>query len=87
MKDGVDVVLSGHEHVYERIQPQHGIYYFTEGNSGELRPGNLRPSAQMIKGFDTDRAFLLIEIAGNEFRFQAISRTGKVVDSGTLTKH
>ena len=87
IKYGVDVVFSGHEHVYERIEPQHGINYFIEGSSGELRAGNLRPSAQMIKGFDTDRAFLLIEIAGNELHFQAISRTGQVVDSGTLTKN
>jgi 3',5'-cyclic AMP phosphodiesterase CpdA len=86
MKYGVNAVLSGHEHVYERIQPQHGIYYFIEGSSGELRFHNLRPSSQMIKGFDTDRAFLLIEIAGDELDFQTISRTGQVVDSGTLSR-
>jgi 3',5'-cyclic AMP phosphodiesterase CpdA len=86
IKYGVNVVLSGHEHVYERIKPQHGIYYFIEGSSGELRFHNLRPSSQMIKGFDTDRAFLLIEIAGDEFRFQTISRTGQVVDSGALPR-
>ena len=86
MKYGVDVVLSGHEHLYERIQPQHGIYYFIEGSSGELRPHNLKPSPQTIKGFDTDQAFMLIEIAGDELRFQAISRTGQVVDSGTVIK-
>ena len=85
MKYGVNVVLSGHEHVYERIQPQHGIYYFIEGSSGELRPHNLRPSAEMIKGFDTDRAFMLVEIAGDQFTFQAISRTGEVVDSGSIS--
>ena len=87
LKYKVNVVLSGHEHLYERIQPQHGIYYFIEGSSGELRPHNLKPSPQMIKGFDTDQAFMLIEISGDELRFQAISRAGQVVDSGTLVKH
>jgi 3',5'-cyclic AMP phosphodiesterase CpdA len=87
MKYGVNLVLSGHEHVYERIQPQHGIYYFVEGSSGELRLHNLRPSSQMVKGFDTDRAFILAEIAGNEFRFRTISRSGQVIDSGTLLNH
>ncbi len=82
----VNVVLSGHEHVYERIKPQQGIYYFIEGSSGELRAGNLRPSAQIGKGFDADQAFLLVEIAGDEFRFRTISRTGDIVDSGTLIK-
>ena len=85
MKYGVNLVLSGHEHFYERIQPQHGIYYFIEGSSGELRPHNIRPSSEMIKGFDTERAFLLIEIAGDKLTFRAISRTGDVVDSGDIS--
>ncbi len=84
-KRGVRMVLSGHEHVYERIKPQNGIYYFVLGNSGELRLHNLRPSVIMAKGFDTDRSFMLVEIAGDDFCFQAISRTGKTVDSGVLS--
>ena len=43
-KYGVNVVFSGHEHVYERIKPQHGIYYFVLGNAGQLRLHNLRSS-------------------------------------------
>jgi 3',5'-cyclic AMP phosphodiesterase CpdA len=84
---GVKVVLSGHEHVYERIKPQNGIHYFVLGNSGKLRPHNLRPSAIMAKGFDTDRSFMLAEIAGDDFYFDTISRTGKAVDSGMLPLH
>jgi hypothetical protein len=86
-KRGVRMVLSGHEHVYERIKPQNGIYYFVLGNSGELRPHNLRPSGIMAKGFDTDRSFMLVEIAGDDFCFQAISRTGQTIDSGVLPLH
>jgi len=79
---GVRVVFSGHEHTYERLKPQQGIYYFVLGNSGQLRPHNLRKSPNTEKGFDTDRAFGLVEIAGNEFWFQIVSRTGETVDSG-----
>ena len=84
MKYGVDVVLNGHEHVYERVVPQHGINYFVLGNSGELRPHNLNPSPDTAKGFDTDRTFGLIEIAGDQFHFQIVSRSGATVDSGIL---
>jgi hypothetical protein len=80
------VVLSGHEHPYERIQPQNGIYYFILGSSGKLRPSDFRPSSQLLMSFDKDRAFLLVEIAGDEWNFQAISWTGKVVDSGVLAR-
>jgi hypothetical protein len=84
MKYGVEVVFSGHEHLYERIHPQHGIYYFVLGNSGELRPHNLRPSAEIAKGFDTDRGFELVEVSEDQLYFQTVSRTGETVDSGVL---
>jgi len=82
--DGVNVVFSGHEHLYERIRPQNGINYFVLGSSGELRVHNIRPSPQMAKGFDTDQAFELVEIAHDELYFQTVSRTGETVDSGML---
>ncbi len=83
---GVNVVLAGHEHLYERIKPHDGIYYFVLGNSGELRPHDLKPSSDIAKGFDTDRAFMLMEIAGDELHFQTISRTGETVDSGVIVR-
>lgn len=84
VKYGVDVVLSGHDHVYERIRPQQGIYYFIEGASGSLRSGNLVPSPITAKGFDTDCSFMMIEIAGDDMYFQTTSRTGVAVDSGVI---
>ena len=86
IKYGVNVVFSGHEHVYERIHPQHGIYYFTEGSSGQLRSKNLKHTAITDRGFDTDRTFMLVEIAGDDFYFQTISRTGQTVDSGSFRR-
>lgn len=86
VKYGVDAVFAGHDHVYERVHPQQGIYYFTEGASGELRAGNLAQSTTTDKGFDTDRSYMLIEIAGDEMYFQTISRTGVTVDSGVIKR-
>jgi len=86
LKYGVQVVFAGHDHVYERIKPQKGIYYFTEGASGELRAGNLKNTGLTAAGFDTDRSFLTVEISGDDLYFQAISRTGATVDSGTIRR-
>jgi len=83
---GVNVVLNGHEHVYERLQPRGGIQYFVLGSSGQLRRGDLRPSRETAKGFDTDRAFALMEVTGDELYFQVISARRETVDSGVLTK-
>jgi 3',5'-cyclic AMP phosphodiesterase CpdA len=82
----VNVVFSGHEHVYERITPKNGINYFVLGNSGELRIHGLKPSPDIAKGFDTDRSFMMVEIAGDELSFQTISRTGETVDSGIIER-
>jgi len=84
---GVNAVWSGHEHVYERIKPQSGIYFFLVGNSGELRFHNLRkPDDLDIVGFDTDRTFMLVEISGDDLYFQTISGSGQTIDSGNLTR-
>jgi 3',5'-cyclic AMP phosphodiesterase CpdA len=83
----VSLVLSGHDHVYERLKPQNGIQYFVEGSSGELRNGDLRPgSRDTAVGYDTDRAFVLMEVDGDNLTFNAISRQGTVVDSGVIPR-
>lgn len=85
-KYGVNVVWSGHEHVYERIKPQQGIYFFLDGNSGQLRYHNLRAACDIDQiGFDTDRTFMLVEVDGDQLYFQTITRSGATIDSGQLT--
>ena len=83
---GVNVVFAGHDHIYERITPQKGIYHFVEGASGQLRKGDARRSPMNAKSFDTDMSFMLVEIAGDQLSFQTISRTGTTVDSGTIQR-
>jgi len=82
---GVNLVLSGHEHFYERLKPQKGIAYIVLGSSGQLRPHDIRVSENTEKAFDTDRTFMLMEISGDQLYFQTFSRTGETVDSGVLT--
>jgi len=81
---GVNAVFSGHEHLYERIAPQAGVAYFVSGGAGSVRQGDFRPSAISAAGYDRDLHFMLVEIAGDTMRFEAISRTGMLVDAGTI---
>ncbi|HEX4682876.1 MAG TPA: metallophosphoesterase [Gemmatimonadaceae bacterium] len=83
---GVNVVFAGHDHIYERVTPQKGIYYFVEGASGQLRKGDAKRSPMNAKSFDTDMSFMLVEIAGDQLSFQTISRTGTTVDSGIIQR-
>lgn len=87
LKYNVSVVFTGHDHFYERTKPQQGIVYFVVGSGGQLRRGNIAArSALTEKGFDTDYAFLVAEIDGDDMYFNAIARTGAVIDSGKITR-
>jgi predicted MPP superfamily phosphohydrolase len=86
VKYGVSVVFSGHDHSYERFKPQQGITYFLAGSGGQLRRGDISPTPLTAAYFDQDQAFVVVEIVGDEMRFQTISRTGRVVDSGTIPR-
>lgn len=87
LKYNVSAVFAGHEHFYERIKPQKSIFYMTSGGAAKLREGNIRPNSPITaKGFDDDNHFVLMEIDEDEMFFQAISRLGATVDSGSFRR-
>src|SRR6478609_8274208 len=69
VKHGVNVVLSGHEHFYERLKPQKGIQYFILGNSAKVRRFVFNETATTEKGWDQGYTFMLVEIDGDELTF------------------
>ena len=85
LKYGVDVVLAGHEHFYERLKPQKGIHYFISGGAGKLRKGDVG-GQYSEKAFDQGYHFMIFEIDGDQMHFQTVSDQGKTVDSGIVTR-
>ena len=83
---GVDVVFAGHDHVYERLKPQKGIHHFVAGAGGQLRKGDIEPSAATAASFDQDRSFMLVEVSGDELYFQTVSRSDAIVDTGVIRR-
>lgn len=87
VKNGIDIVFTGHDHFYERVKPQDGITYFVSGAAGKIRKGDLKESSTITDaGFDSDLAFMLVEFVGDEMHFQAISKARKTVDSGIIKR-
>jgi predicted MPP superfamily phosphohydrolase len=87
LKYGVSLVLTGHDHFYERIKPQKGIQYFVLGSGGQLRKGDIEPNTGLTaRGFDTDLAFMAAEISGDEMHFYVLSRLGQGVDAGVIRR-
>jgi predicted phosphodiesterase len=83
----MDVVFAGHEHFYERVKPQKGIYYFTCGGSAKLRKGDIRKGSELTeKGDDSQNTFMVVEVAKDVFNFQTVSRGGVTIDSGAFQR-
>jgi hypothetical protein len=86
LKNGVNVVFTGHEHFYERVKPQQGIIHFIVGSTGSLRRGDIRQTDMTDKAYDRDHAFLLVEIAGDDMYYAALSRAGGLIDAGVFRR-
>jgi hypothetical protein len=85
LRHGVRLVLSGHEHIYERLKPQSGILYFVSGGASKFRPNDVDHSNPTLAvANDAVCHFILFVLTPDELRFQAISPDGEVFDSGTF---
>jgi len=93
---GVDVVLAGHDHLYERFAPQRadgtldlarGLRQFTVGTGGHgLNPfGNVLPNSEFR--FNADYAVLRLTLAQGRYGWQLVTTTGRVVDAGSASCH
>ena len=84
LKYNVNIVLSGHEHVYERLRPDRGIYYFVLGNSGKLMRNDVGTSDQVERELDTEHSFMIMEVDPDTLYFEVITQEGRIVDSGAI---
>jgi hypothetical protein len=55
VKYGVNVVFAGHEHFYERLKPQQGIYYFNVRRVGEAPQRRHPEELELTKRATTSR--------------------------------
>jgi predicted phosphodiesterase len=80
----VTMVLSGHEHHYERTKPQGGVVYVVTGGGGRgVRPvGHSHFTAYS----ESVAHFTYLEASRSELRFFAIDATGAVFDTARLTR-
>lgn len=76
----VDLVLSGHNHFYERLYTIKGILYITVGGSGKLKKGKLKKTPIRAVGYNKKQAFLWFQIQGDRLILRAYSCDGEIVD-------
>lgn len=91
-----DVVLSGHDHTYERFAPQNaagqrddarGIRQFVSGLGGKSRYSfpTVRPNSEVRN--NTVYGVLKMTLHANSYDWQFVADSGSVIDSGTTACH
>lgn len=94
--DGVDVVLSGHDHMYERFAPQtpdgiaddaSGVRQFTVGTGGaELYPvSTVKANSQVI--INDIHGVLALALDAGQYAWSFIAVDGSIRDSGSTECH
>jgi hypothetical protein len=82
LRNRVDVVFSGHEHLYERVRPQGGIRYFVSGGGGrtlyDVRPGDFDEVA--VSAYH----FMVVSLAGDRMFFETVTSDDRLLDCGVL---
>ncbi len=84
---GVQLVLSGHEHSYQRFKARHGVTYVVHGGGGAILYPPLGSCPDTYPARLFRRAylgFLSINATKSSLRVSAVDRAGREVDSVTL---
>jgi hypothetical protein len=82
VRNRVNVVFSGHEHLYERSRPQQGVVYFVSGGGGRYLHRYNRNEFTEVGV--SEHHFMVASVAGDRLFFEAVSHAQKVLDCGVL---
>ena len=85
-KAGVDLVLNGHDHDYQRFEVS-GITYVVTGAGGRglYSVGSCpKGTPDPIASNDTDHSFMVITVSADQIQAQAISNHGDTLDDFSL---
>lgn len=91
---GVDLVLAGHDHHYDRstLQPAksptgHQVQYVTAGASARLRTRVVdHTNTFLAKADTTTHSFLIVHVTRDAFRIEAIGAHGRTLDRFEVVK-
>jgi predicted MPP superfamily phosphohydrolase len=87
-RSGVDLVLGGHDHVYERTRPLEGVVYVTTGAGGASLYPRIRRNAytEVFYGEGNKHSFSVVEVDGANLMLRQTDIDGCAVDRVGLYK-
>jgi hypothetical protein len=82
---GVQVVLSGHDHCYERFAPTNGVHCFVTGGGGYSLYAMTQRDA-LSQRFEQRFHHIVANLRGESLNIQAVDRFGVVFDTATIPR-
>ncbi len=83
---GIDVVLAGHNHFFERRAPIDGVHHITLGGSGKLEHDELIPDPDRVAGYSDGLSFGWLDVDREKVKFSAMSESGELLDEFEIRK-
>jgi hypothetical protein len=80
----VDLVVTGHDHVYERLRVG-DLTYIVNGLGGNGRYGFGQPLPQTLARFQADFGALKVDVTEQQLTFSFYTQAGQLIDAATLT--
>ncbi len=82
---GVELVVTGHDHDYERTKPMDGTTYIVSGSAGApIRP--IAPQSFTAEA-RTEPHYVLVDVDGDKLSIRAINLRGEVFDSASIPQN
>jgi predicted phosphodiesterase len=80
-KSGVDIVFAGHDHHYQRFEPQNGVLYIVTGAGGAGLYRFAKPSLGTVAVKENrSHGLTLMRVEGDHATLRQITDTGKEID-------
>jgi len=76
---GADVILSGHDHTYERLEVN-GLTYVVNGLGGAVRYKFKNPQKSSATKFNDDHMAMIVVATATTMKVEALSRRGILID-------
>ncbi len=83
IKYGVDLVLTGHDHHYERTVPLNGVTYVVGGAGSKLRAAG---ASDFTAVSENTLQFMIAEATTDSLALRAVGADGAIIDGFTLVK-
>lgn len=82
---GVDFVMVGHSHLYEKAT-KNGVWYITSGGAGDVGGNTQYANHPEILLAIVENHYIQYNVAGNTVSYKAINQNSNVIDSFSYTK-